>query len=377
MIEVVGIRFHIIEFFAIPFGLIIVPVLVFQNQKLRIRGKVFFETYLLSVTAFFISIVLSSYNALDSMAIFKSFFKWMEIFGVSFFAFLYCSSLKRFRHTWWLLCLALLLEIAFALIEAFKEMHAGFYLGLRQIPAYSTLFLLTLILPLSRKHSSVILACSFLVVLIVLSLSRGAWIGLLAIGVYWFWEAKSERKALIKIVLLILLIVLGCFLLSSPLRNTVYYRISKAFSLESASNRERLGMVTLALSLFLENPLMGIGSENFSQYLICEGIPPYITAKHPEKLTPHNFFLQVAAENGIAGLLATLTWLWVLYRILFHNTTISSIYCYISGLRLFFIALFVSLIFGYIAGGARIELGLYIGLVLGSLRVWPKSLRKG
>lgn len=325
--------------------------------------------YLLAVFLFLISILLSFYGAIDKKAVMKAFLKWIEIFGLSILVFLYCSSIRRFKQIWWLLILILFVKICIGLIEATTEIQKGlyWYWELRQIPAYSALFLLALRLPFPEKHFSIALVSVLLSILVALSLTRGAWLGLIAVGSYWLWKTRYKRRILWRSVLLGMLIGLTLFTLP-PIRDAVYRKVQGVLSLESPSNRERLGMAIVALNFFLKHPLIGIGAENFSNYLFERGVPPFVFSQHPEKLTPHNFFLQVAAENGIIGLFAILRWLWAMFRILFRSPIPDPLFNYVSGLRLFFIAMLVGLMFGYVAGEARLVLALFTGLVFGTLR---------
>jgi len=366
-IEIFGVWFNIFEFFVIPLFILLAPVLLLTRAK--IKGKGLLSMYLLTASLFLVSILLSFYGAIDKGAVAKAFLKWIEIFGLSILVFLYCSSIKRFKQIWWLLILILFVNICISLIGATTEIQRGicWYWRLRQISAYSALFLLALILPFFEKSFPIALMSVFLGILVVLSLTRGAWFGLIAIGGYWFWKIRYKRKVLRIVVLSGTLIVLTLLILP-PIAGAVRHKIQSALSLESPSNRERLGMAIMALNFFLRHPLIGIGAENFSSYLFEREIPSFISSQNPGKLTPHNFFLQVAAENGIIGLFAILGWLWAIFRILFRSPIPGPLFSYISGLRLFFIATLISLMFGYVAGGARLVLALYTGLVFGTLR---------
>jgi len=370
-VEIFGITFNIFEFIVIPLFILITPAVL--HSKFKVKSKVLIEMYLLIIILFLCSILVSTYNAIDKWKVAKAFLKWMEIFSLSIFVFLYCSSIKRFKQIWWLLILILLSDILITItLLALVDPQISYSI-LRQLPAYSSLFLLSLILPFSIHSRFITIVSVLLGVLILLSLTRGTWLGLFIIMVYWFWKTQNLLQVLSVTGLTVT--VLSILLLAIPdIKSFFYHKILLAFSLESSSNLERLGMAIAALNFFLQNPLTGIGAENFSKHLFKDTIPPFVTSQNPEMLTPHNYFLQIAAENGVIGLIALSALLFVLYKILFKLASSRAIPLYVNGLQLFFIAMIISLLFGYVAGTSRLVLGLYIGLTLALSRI---SVQRG
>lgn len=369
MFQFFGVEFH-------PFEVIVVPLLftftyfhiTLSNQtKIKVRGKGYIDLFILVVCLFMLSVVLSYSYALNQKMVSKSLLKWIEIFGLAGIVFLFCSTPKRFKHLWWLLVSVYMLNTIVSLVNVGLRVDSYAYALARLLPSYSALFLVSLGLAFVRKPL-VFIALVILSLLVALSLTRGAWIGLAGVIGYFTW--RSSKKCLATVIIIVTIgLLLSVILISPSVRNSLSHKITAGFSLDSASNRQRLGTAVLSLNAFCKRPFTGIGAENFSTYLVSRGIPKFVHTQKPEKLTPHNFFLQTAAENGIVGLLSVVGILLILYRILFSSPAISKVGPYMQGLKFYYIALLVSLMFGYVAGGARLTLGLYMGLVLACLRI--------
>ncbi len=368
-VEIFGTYHSIFEFIVVLFFLLATPALLFTKAK--VRSKKLLELYLFTILLFLFSILLSSFSAINEKAAVKALLKWIEIFGLSVLVFLYCSSMKRFKQIWWLLVLVFASDILVVIIKA-PLLHYGINYSIlrQQFPAYGLLFLLSLVMPFSVRSRSVTLLSGLLSISIILSLTRGAWLGLLIIGIYWLWKSRNSSRTRSVVVIGLLILGLGLALFAVPgVRNAFHTKIQSSFTLQSASNEERLGLAIASLKMFAERPITGVGAGNFSTYLLSNGIPKFISSRNPQTLTPHNFFLQVAAENGLIGLLAFLVLPFVLYKILFSSVMPSEETLYIQGLKFYFISLLIALLFGYIAGETRLTLGLYIGLVLSCLRI--------
>lgn len=370
-VELLGISFNVFEFFIIPFFILILPKL-FLN-KCKVKNKKLLKWYLGAVLLFLSSILISCYNAIDSVAVLKCFLKWSEIFGLSAIIFLYCSSYKKFKFIWWLLIIIYITDILIPIIMSLWIISSIDYNVLRQLPAYNMLFLLSLIFPYSKRYRFVFFTSTILGCLILMSLTRGAWIGLAFLVIYCFFRFRYLLKRIILAIVISIFFLGITYNANSEIKYSVNNKIQHAFNLNSASNLQRFSMANLAFKLFLEHPVTGIGAENFSNYLIKKEIPAFIFVDKIENFTPHNFFLQIAAENGIIGLLSMCGLLLVVYKILFKYTSFNSKYYYLNSMKLFYIVMIISFIFGYVAGGTRIQLGLYLGLVLGTLRFFSKD----
>jgi len=368
-----GVEFHPLELIAVPLLFIFVYLYItVSNQtkiKLRnIKSKVYLHLFISMAALFVASVVLSYFYALNQKMVLKSLLKWLEIFGLAGLTFLYSSTSRKFKQLWWLLLIVYALDIIVSLVNIGLKVHVLTYTSFRHFPGYSALFLLSLVLPFVHKPL-VLLATAILSLFVVLSLTRGAWIGLAGVIGYFIWRSFKRRPAVAFVSIVTVGLFLGTIIFISPIiKNVLSYKITAGLSLYSASNQERLGMALVSLNAFLERPFTGIGAENFSTYLLSSGVPEFVHTQTPETLTPHNFFLQIAAENGIIGFFALLGLLFSLYRILFSSVKTAEDTPYMQGLKFYFIPLLVSLLFGYVAGEVRLTLGLYMGLVLACLR---------
>jgi O-antigen ligase len=195
-----------------------------------------------------------------------------------------------------------------------------------------------------------------------LSLSRGVWLGLLALGTYWLYLQGAKRLILFGII-----IVAALLAIQAGIYPELWETALGRFTLESSSNTERVGLALVAWDAFVHHPAAGIGAENFARYLLRNGVPSFVSSIHPEILSPHNFFLQILAENGLVGALSLMVWLGTSYRMLFRSHASSS--SWLLGLKMAFIIMLLIFFFGYMAGEMRLTFGLYLGLVLALQRV--------
>jgi len=138
--------------------------------------------------------------------------------------------------------------------------------------------------------------CFFLVLMtIIMSVSRGGFIGLIAVGVYLFMRSPRKAKgySLAVIVLVILL-----FIQFAP--DTYWDRISTIWNPQTECDETGAGRTEIwkkGLKIFLTHPILGVGIDNFTTaYGISLGTPGKWSAVH-------NSFLQIVVELGIVGII--------------------------------------------------------------------------
>jgi O-antigen ligase len=242
-------------------------------------------------------------------------------------------------------------------------------MALRGIPGYDALVVASLVLPFIERSWRVRLVLYILTLLTLASLSRGSMLALFLIFTARILSSPSLRRPLISFGLKALLgFVLGAFLLSlmvPEFRGAVAIRWAEAggFSL-------RRSLLSAAWEMFLAQPVVGIGSENFAEYLIArDAYPLGHPMSLPENLAPHNLFVQVAAENGILGAVGLCGLVWLVWRVLFRLESSRDWLPWIEGLRNVALVELIGVgLFGYAGGSARLQLGLFLGLALASLR---------
>jgi O-antigen ligase len=344
--------------FFITLGLLIL------QSKLRVTNKKPIFFFFLGSLLFLMSMMLSFFGAEDKLMVFKAVFKWGEIFMICMGIFLVCSSQNKFEIVYSFLAIIFGLDIFIAITSLIGLSTIYWYRFLALIPGYDCLLLLGLSLPHIKQHWLIRIICIACALLAFLSLSRGVWLGLFALGIYWLYQLRALRPT----VLSIAAVIVGLITLVN-IYPEIWGTILGRFAFESASNKERIGMALIAWDAFVHHPATGIGAENFARYMLRDGVPSFVSAAKPEVLTPHNFFLQVLSETGIFGAFSLAIWLGATYRILFKTSTASSI-SWLLGLKMEFIVLLIIFLFGYISGEMRMTFGLYLGLVLASQRAF-------
>jgi len=133
---------------------------------------------------------------------------------------------------------------------------------------------------------------------IMLTGSRIAVIGLLAIAIYY--TLRSKRR----IVTLIVCLIIGSWLWvwmprEYRLRYLTVQEYAQGAKLDD-SNQLRLQVWKAGQKIFLARPILGVGAGQFpTGYGMI-----YLAGRHAAWMQPHNLLIQVACELGVAGLVA-------------------------------------------------------------------------
>ena len=183
--------------------------------------------------------------------------------------------------------------------------------GLRMLRAYGTLphpnilgglVLVTLLGPsalflFSKKPNySALILLSLGLILLVLTFSRSAWLGLVVfVGILLLKSKYLDRK---RLLLLISTIVVTITFALLPLRNFFLTRVvDQTVATEQISTGGRSWVMQQALYVIRESPVIGVGVGSFILELAD-------TAVEGAPIEPvHNVFLLLTAELGITGLL--------------------------------------------------------------------------
>jgi O-antigen ligase len=148
-------------------------------------------------------------------------------------------------------------------------------------------------------------------VALVLTLSRNAWVGACA-GIGTLFMLRNLRSVFRMAALLP--VALGLFIAFAP--SAITDRLYSAVSLKEAygdsvtststvqSNRDRIAMIKSGLRIVRDNPLTGVGPD-----MVIQVYPGYRepTAVSQRNSHLHNVPLQIAAERGLPSLAI---WLW-------------------------------------------------------------------
>ena len=153
---------------------------------------------------------------------------------------------------------------------------------------------------LNRKW---IIVISVISIAIVLSNTRGVWLG--AAAGFVFIAAALPRR----VVATVLIPVVIAGLLASPF---IYRRVRMSFDKELATNYSRGAYLSVGTQMIKDHPLLGVGPER-----VDDEFPKYYKDAQPETFYfghLHNNFLQIGAERGLLTL-AAFIWLFAeLYR---------------------------------------------------------------
>ncbi|MBD3377100.1 hypothetical protein GF406_18875 [candidate division KSB1 bacterium] len=369
-VELFGIYFHVFElplvFLAIVLAghqVISKGVVIRTFEKKRV---ILVITFLLLYIA---AIFLSGIHALDRQLVIKAIFKWAEIFFLTILFFYYIDSWSRFRLIFFLLFAAVFSEI-FIVYAKVSTGELGLF-DYRIFPAYSSVFALAMIAPFIRSgHKSLIILLFMILFSIYFSLSRSAYLATFMVLLLNIRHIPVERR---KPFIVGIAVFISIFLFTSG-KQVLVARWQTFFSQELGSNIERFQLVRLGWQAFTHYPITGVGSLNFPIYTFRDGVPPGIGSTNLDTLGPHNTFLQVAAEEGIVGLITFTAVIWMVAKLLFttRRYPVDRV-AFVIGLQGLFIAMFFNLIFSFISAQYRLYLSLLFALTLALTRLVPQN----
>lgn len=154
------------------------------------------------------------------------------------------------------------------------------------------------------------------------TLSRGAFLGLAVVAI--FWIVRHPPKPLSLIVLLVSIAILLPVIPAQYTNriDTLYSAIAGPSSerLADQSFRGRTSEAIAAIMMFADNPLIGVGLGNYNvhyqDYSRQLGLDP-----RREDRSAHNLYLEIAAERGLFGLTAFGVLMVVMFRSMWRART--------------------------------------------------------
>jgi hypothetical protein len=173
--------------------------------------------------------------------------------------------------------------------------------------------------PPFRKMKKILL--TFIIVLLIavfLSITRAAWLAMFFLAILvLFFSPIPKRYLVYGLVLTLLALLLTLtFVSQSQLMWAIQDRVTmdiKNASLNMGSIAFRVLLWQSAWDIFMQNPLIGIGFDNFVLKNLSTAYFPFLKALGGEGLYVHNVYLQIVAELGLLGLFAFLNLLRVVY----------------------------------------------------------------
>ena len=155
-----------------------------------------------------------------------------------------------------------------------------------------------------------------LVLELLLTSSRGGFLGLLVAGTVYVYRRRGAMGAIALMAVLLLGLIVVPTELGSRLW-TVFENEQVAPAGLEASNKAHVALFFAALRMIADNPIFGVGPLNFrSLSTLYTGLPQANIA--------HNSFLEVAAEFGLPVFIVFALLLWSTFRILNRATELGA-----------------------------------------------------
>ncbi len=145
-----------------------------------------------------------------------------------------------------------------------------------------------------KKRTLVFLFLIPIMISILLSLTRSAWIGtFVSLGIFGVYFFRNRIKVLIFPTIILILIFIF-------LPGSVKARFFSIFDLNNVTTKDRLYMAYTTMEIIKEYPLTGVGPDNVKK------VYPDYRHKDAKKNNPHlhNNFFQIIAERGIFTMLS-------------------------------------------------------------------------
>jgi O-antigen ligase len=169
----------------------------------------------------------------------------------------------------------------------------------------------------SFKHKTVKFAVPVFLAAIYFSYTRGAWLAVVAMLIYYFvlrWNLTKWLLAVAAIAVLgfsVYVTANNNYLKYAPnYDNTIYHEelaehLSSTFEMEDMSTVERFYRWIAAVKLSKQHPFVGVGPNNFVSNYKPYTVTAYETyiSDNEERSTVHNYFLLLLTEQGIPAVL--------------------------------------------------------------------------
>ena len=188
--------------------------------------------------------------------------------------------------------------------RAFGFNHTPTFYGsfmLMQLPLMIYMARLEILSPLWRRLATG--AAGLSLICLVLSMTRGAWLALVAVVVVFVVLEKRFRLLTAKICAGLAVI----FLIAALFSPTIQDRLATITSTKFQSNTERILMWKAAAEIFYDYPITGVGQKMYANaynkyYIPSEARERAGVIGEVGHTHPHNNLLQRASEGGLLGL---------------------------------------------------------------------------
>ncbi|HMW12823.1 MAG TPA: O-antigen ligase family protein [Chitinophagales bacterium] len=242
------------------------------------------------------------------------------------------DSTKRIRQFFWCLFIPSFISIIFIMIrhgmqgftfDSITDAVHPIYRNHVNYAVFITMLLPFIFLartwysPKSFPYKLLNFSVLFFLLAIYLSYTRGAWLAVIAMLVYFFvlkWNVTKQLLLIAGIAVIAFTVYIlndNNYLKYSPNYDTTIYHdelgdhLSSTFEMEDMSTVERFYRWIAAVHLFKEHPLLGVGPNNFVSHYKPYTVTAYETyiSDNEEKSTVHNYFLLLLTEQGLPALI--------------------------------------------------------------------------
>jgi len=157
------------------------------------------------------------------------------------------------------------------------------------------------------------LIVALLVTAIVVSFSRGGFVGLVAVGVYCWFASKHKIRGVVALVLVTILVVATA---SDEGRTgeSYYDRLMSMFKTDEGTAEQRQFLWAVARNMWWVHPVLGVGGGNYTflvgKYQPLDYEKPEFLERDWSGTVTHSFFFQILAEQGSVGAVLVLYIVW-------------------------------------------------------------------
>lgn len=307
----------------------LVQFLLPVQVRARVRDETPPPRYLiLAMLALLFTMLLSTGVAINAKDSLKEISKWIEVLAI----FLLGSQYLRTRRQIWILvafiCLAGISQAIFGYLQAFLNLGPQSFIRSSALRVYGTFdqpnpYAAYINMPLSiaialallgRGWLTRILAGSTAVMLLyaeILSQSRGGELALIAAISFMLFFGFSAVRVIMRLGIFAILGVIAATLtghLPSSLTDKLFAFLGlnnislSTPSPQDYSTAERLAHWIAGINMFITHPILGVGIGNYP-----DAYPPFHVTIFVDPLGhAHNYYINVAAEMGLIGLVVYL-----------------------------------------------------------------------
>jgi O-antigen ligase len=151
------------------------------------------------------------------------------------------------------------------------------------------------------------------VLVILLTYSRGAFLGLVAMALFYLLASK-RKKIFSSILVLVFFFILSCTWIGDPNINRFGFKRLLAGSYDSVLSEYRFKRVAMTTRILKDHPLFGIGFNHFRVKFNKYCTPEDIGQETHEFMIPDNMYLTFLSETGIIGTAGFLILVFILLK---------------------------------------------------------------